>query len=156
MLSWSLWLGFALAVVSSAQAQVRSEVAIDRAQLASDRQAIVAANLPLTEQQAKAFWPLYREYRGEMQKLGDRIEELVLGYAKNQDALSDSQATAMLDDMLAIQRDQVRIKAEWVPKFRKILPTKTATRLYQIENKLDAMLLMDAAEDIPLVETEKR
>ena len=155
---WSICLsiGLALAALSPAVAQVRSDIAADRAQLQSERQAIVAANLPLMEEQAKAFWPVYRDYRAELQKLGDRMVELVLSYAKNSEALSDSQATAMLDESLAIQKEETRIKADWVPKFRKILPTKSVTRLYQIDNKLDALLRYDAARQIPLVESGQK
>jgi hypothetical protein len=152
-----LWAGLALiAFFSSAQAQVRSEIAMDRAQIQSDRQAIMAENLPLTEAEAKAFWPLYREYRGELQKLGDRMEDLVLGYAKSFDVLSDAQATFMLDDALAIERAQAKLKSEWVARFRKVLPTKTVTRMYQIDNKLDSILRYEAAEHVPLVESAKQ
>ncbi len=152
VLNACLAVGLALAAFSSAQAQVQSDIATERSQLQSDRQAIVAANLPLTEEQAAAFWPMYRDYRGEMQKLGDRVVSLVLDYAKNSEALTDDQATAMLDDLLALQKDALKIKTDWVEKFRKILPSKAVTRFYQIENKLDTVLLFEAADQVPLVE----
>ena len=38
--------------------------------LKADRQAVVAANLPLTEGEARAFWPVYKDYRGEIEKIG--------------------------------------------------------------------------------------
>ena len=144
-----------LAALSPAQAQVRSEVAMDRAQLQSDYQAIVAVNLTLTEDQAKVFWPQYRQYRTEMSKVGDRMVELVLGYAKSIDTLTDEQAAKMLDDYLAIKRDELKVRTSWVPKFRKLIPAKSVTRLFQIENKLDAMIMFDAAAEIPLVEDAK-
>src|SRR5262249_51656380 len=144
----------ALAVPASfaqSEARVRDELAVGRADIQADRQAILAANLPLTPDQSKAFWPVYREYRGEMSKLGDRLVELTLGFAKNYDTLTDEQASKMLNDFLSIQKDEARIKAEWVPKFGKVLPPKSLARFYQIENKLDTILRMDAAEGIPLV-----
>jgi len=151
ILSLFLSIGLVLVAFSTAAAQVRSDIAAERAELQSNRQAIVAENLPLTEGEAKAFWPAYREYRGEMQKLGDRLVELFLDYAKNSESLSDSQATAMLDSYLAVQKDEAKIKSDWVPKFRKILPPKVVTRFYQIDNKLDAILRFDAVDRIPLV-----
>jgi len=156
ILSLFLSIGLALVAFSTAAAQVRSDIAAERAELQSNRQAIVAENLPLTEGEAKAFWPAYREYRGEMQKLGDRLVELFLDYAKNSESLSDSQATAMLDSYLAVQKDEAKIKSDWVPKFRKILPPKVVTRFYQIDNKLDAILRFDAVDRIPLVRTGRK
>jgi hypothetical protein len=134
------------------EAQVRQQLASDRATIQADRQAIVAEALPLTEEQAKAFWPLFREYRTEMEKLGDRVMDLMLDYGKNMDTLTDEKATALLDDYLGIQRDEVKVKQSWLPKFRKILPAKTVTRFYQIEGKLDTLLRFEAAAQIPLVE----
>jgi len=156
-LGMSLLIALALAAITStAFAQERQEIATGRAEVQSDRQAIVAANLPLTEEQAKTFWPMYREYRGEMEKVGDRLVELVLGYAKSSETLTDAQATTMLDDFLAIQKDENKIRTAWVPKFRKVLPSRTVTRFYQIENKLDAILRFDAAAEIPMVKSEAK
>ncbi len=145
----------ALVAFTPANAQVRTDVAIDRAQLQSDYQAIVALNMTITDEQGKTFWPLYRQYRGEMSKVGDRMVELVLDYAKNLDAMTDVQASKMLDDYLAIKRDENKLRSSWVPKFRKALAPKAVTRLYQIENKLDAMIMYSAAEEVPLVEDAK-
>jgi len=154
MLSGLVVIGLALVAFSPAQAQVQSDIATGRAQLQSDRQAIVAANLPLTEEQAQAFWPVYREYSLQMQKLGDRMVSLIMDYAKNAATLTDAQATAMLDDYIAIQKDQIKTRSEWVSKFRKVLPPKSVTRFYQIENKLDVMVQYEAADAIPLVDTK--
>jgi len=142
----------ASAVFAQGEAQVRQQLATDRATIQADRQAIVAEALPLTEEQAKAFWPLFRQYRTEMEKLGDRVMDLMIDYGKNMDTLTDEKATALLDDYLAIQRDEIKIKQGYLPKFRKILPAKTVTRFYQIEGKLDTLLRFEAAAQIPLVE----
>ncbi len=50
------------------RAQVQHEIALTRADIQTERQALVAENLPLTEDQAKAFWPMYRTYREEVAK----------------------------------------------------------------------------------------
>ena len=151
-----LWIAAACVAASAAfaqgEAQVRQQLASDRATIQADRQAIVAEALPLTEEQAKAFWPLFREYRTEMEKLGDRVMDLMIDYGKSMDTLTDEKAAALLDDYLGIQRDEVKVKQSWLPKFRKILPAKTVMRFYQIEGKLDTLLRFEAAAQIPLVE----
>ena len=150
------WIAAACLTASAAfaqgEAQVRQQLASDRATIQADRQAIVAEALPLTEEQAKAFWPLFREYRTEMEKLGDRVMDLMIDYGKSMDTLTDEKAAALLDDYLGIQRDEVKVKQSWLPKFRKILPAKTVMRFYQIEGKLDTLLRFEAAAQIPLVE----
>ncbi len=133
-------------------AQVHHEIALTRGEIQAERQAIVAENLPLTDEQSKAFWPLYRDYRAEMAKLGDRFIGLLENYAKNQDTMTDAQAQPMLDEFFAIQKEEIKIKSGWAPKFGKILPAKTVARFYQIENKLDVIIRFALADEIPLVE----
>jgi hypothetical protein len=142
----------ATAAPAQDEAALRQQLATDRATIQADRQAIVAEALPLTEEQAKAFWPLFREYRTEMEKLGDRAVDLMIDYGKSMDTLTDEKAAALLDEYLAIQRDELKVKQAWLPKFRKVLPGKTVTRFYQIESKLDTLLRFEAAAQIPLVE----
>jgi hypothetical protein len=137
-------------------AQAEHEVALTRAQLQTERQAIVAENLPLTEEQAKAFWPLYRDYRGELAKLGDRFATLIENYAKSYETLTDEQAKAMIDEFFAIQKEELKIKTDWVPKFGKVLPPKALARFFQIENKLDAIVRYELADGIPLVKHEPK
>ena len=61
-----------LAPVAIAQMTVHDEIALSRAQIQAERQAIVTATLDLTEAEAKVFWPLYRDYRAEVDKPIDR------------------------------------------------------------------------------------
>ena len=43
------------------------------------------------------------------------------------------------------------MKKGYVKKFKKVLPAKKVARYYQVENKLDAIIDVDLAREIPLV-----
>jgi len=131
-------------------AQARSAIEVTRADIQTDRKAIVAANLPLSDVQAEGFWPIYREYRGEMDQIGDRIVKLITDFAATYGAMTDQKATTMLPEFLAIQKDAVKVKNKYTPRFTKIMPAKSVLRFYQIENKLDTIVMMDLADQIPL------
>jgi hypothetical protein len=133
------------------RAQVQSEIALTRAEIQTERQAIVAENLPLTEDQAKAFWPVYRAYREEMGKLGDRTVALIEDYAKNYETMTDVKAMALIKEMFEIQKKEIAVKTAWTPKFEKVLPGKAVARFFQIENKLDLIVRVEVAAEIPLV-----
>jgi polyhydroxyalkanoate synthesis regulator phasin len=122
-----------------------------RAEIQADRQAVVAANLKLTDAEGAAFWPLYREYRGELSKVGDRMQKLIQDYAKIYDTATAEQAKPMVDEMLAIQQAELKVKESYVPKFRKVIPEVTLARFLQIENKIDALIRLQLAADIPLI-----
>ena len=131
-------------------AQTRSDVEVTRADIQADRKAVVAANLPLTDAQGAAFWPLYQEYRGEMSKVGDRTIKLVTNYAESYDTLTDVQATTLMTEHLAIQRDIVKIKDKYRARFEKVIPPKLVLRFYQVENRLDVILQTGVLSAIPL------
>ena len=49
-----------------------------------------------------------------------------------------------------IETERARLKAKYLPKFKKVLPAKKVVRFYQLENKLHTALLDEMAEKIPL------
>ena len=44
------------------------------------------------------------------------------------------------------------MKREFVPEFAKVLPGRSVARLFQIENKMDAVIRYDLAASIPVVD----
>ena len=126
-----------------------------QADLKADRQAVVAGNLPLTDGEARGFWPVYKEYRGEIEKIGERMAGLISAYAANFATMTDTKADAFFNESLAIERDRLAVREKYVPKIRAVLPAQKAARFFQIENKLDAIVNVTLALEIPLVPTKK-
>ena len=147
-----------LATPSAARAQaVDPWTALQQvlADLKADRQAVVAANLPLSEAEARAFWPVYKDYRAEIEKIGERAAKLIAAYAANFETMTDAKAEAFFKDSLAIDRDRLTAREKYVPKVRAVLPAQKAARFFQIENKLDAIVNVTLASEIPLVRVAK-
>jgi hypothetical protein len=147
-----------LAFATSASAQkVDSWTAMQQLQadLKADRQAVVAGNLPLSEGEAKAFWPVYKEYRGEVEKLGDRAAKVIMAYAANYESMTDTKADAFFNEWMAVERDRVGVREKFVPRIRAVLPAQKAARFFQIENKLDALVNIGIASEIPLLPLKK-
>jgi hypothetical protein len=126
-----------------------------QADLKADRQAVVAENLPLTEGEARAFWPVYKEYRSAVEKIGERVAGLIAAYAANFNSMNDTKADAFFKDLLGIERDRVALRERYVPRVRAVLPATKAARFFQIENKLDAIVNLSIAAEIPLVPLKK-
>jgi len=123
-----------------------------RADIQADRQALVAASLGLTEEEGEAFWPVYREYRSDMAKVGDRMQTLIQDYAEIWDTATEEQAKTMVNQMLAIQRDELKVRKSHLSKFRRVLPEVKVARFLQIENKIDVIVKLGLADVIPLIE----
>lgn len=132
--------------------QERDVIELIKSQLATQRQALVAENLNLTAEQSEVFWPLYREFQSKRGPLIDRRIELLREFRDNFDGLSDEQAAGLIDGWLALEDDIVKLRKQYVKKFRKILPEKTTLRYFQVENKLDTIIDYDLSQVTPLAE----
>jgi len=125
-----------------------------REKLKADKKLLVAANLPLTDAEAKGFWPLYEDYQKELAKLNDQIALLIVDYAKQYNAgtLTDAKARALLDRYLGIEEAEVRMKRAFVPRLAKVLPGLKVGRYMQLENKVRALVKYEIAGEVPLAQ----
>jgi hypothetical protein len=130
--------------------QAAEELQLTREMINNERQALVTRAMDLTPAEMQRFWPLYRQYRVAASKVGDRIVTLITTYADNYQNLTDKVADKLLTEFVHIEAERARLKTQYLPKFKKILPPKKVARFYQIENKLDTALLADISEAIPL------
>jgi hypothetical protein len=129
---------------------ITSELELTRASIQLRRQALVTAAMDLAPKEAEAFWPLYREYRMEMAKVGDRLSKLLVQYSEQYDTLTDAQAATIMDEYLGIEKARNGVRGKFVPRFRKILPARKAMRFFQVDNKLDAVVSAQLASIVPL------
>ena len=118
----------------------------------SNRKALVAINLGLSDDEAAKFWPVYDRYQKEINAVGDRLMAVIQDYATNFHNLSNEKAMQLVEDYLAAEADRVRVRRAYVDAFAKSLPGRKVARLYQIENKIDAILRYDLAATIPVIE----
>jgi hypothetical protein len=118
----------------------------------SNRKALVAANLGLTDDEAAKFWPVYDRYQKEINATGDRLLAVIRTYTANFGSLSNDAALQLVEDFLAVEADRVAVRRTYVAEFAASLPGRKVARLYQIENKMDAVTRYDLAATIPVIE----
>ena len=147
---------FALTTILSLAGSVTfgqaDEIELTRAVIQTERQAIVAANLGLTNEEGQRFWPLFREYRNDVARVGDRAVNMINTYAENYQNLSEDTAEWMLKEFVEIEKAKATVRETWVPRFREVLSSVKLARFFQIENKLDAIVNYDLSESIPLIQ----
>jgi hypothetical protein len=122
-----------------------------RSAMKADRQAVIADVMQFAEAEANAFWPLYRQYRAEMDTVGDGIKHLVIEYAGLYPDVPDVRAKKMLKELADLEQKQVATRAKYLKKFAKVLPAAKALRFAQVESRLDLAVRFEMAAGIPLV-----
>ena len=143
-------------VVSPAVSQDKpaDNMQILRDKVKADKKLLVAANMELTESEAKGFWPVYENYQKDLSAINKRIASLIMSYAEAYRAgnITDEKAQKLTAELVAIEQSEGGLQASYVPKLSKVLPPKKVARYLQIENKIRAAVKYDLAEQIPLVE----
>ena len=141
-----------------ANANTSNQMAADEAaamqltisEIQANRQRVVAENLQLTAEQAPAFWETYRDYANERAKLSEKEVTLIVEFANNYDNMSEEAAKQLVDDHIKIEKNTLKLKQKYLPKFRKVLSQIQTLRYFQIENKLDDIMAYEVNLVIPL------
>ena len=145
-------LGFAMAGL--AQDKPASNLESVHEKLKAEKKLIVTKYMELTESEAKRFWPVYEEYQKDLQKIDQRLLNLLQSYAADyrNNSLTDEKAKKLLDEWIAIENDDAKRRASHAPKVMKVLPPKKAARYLQIENEYRILVRYDLAAIVPLVQ----
>ena len=147
-------LAVALAAPAMAQGTATTNMEILRQKLKADRKLVIAQNLSLTEAEGTAFWPLYDAYQKDLQQINQRMAATIVAYADayNKGPVSNEVAKKLLDEAVAIDEAEAKMRSSAVPKILAVLPATKAARYIQMENKIRAVVRYELAANIPLVQ----
>jgi hypothetical protein len=137
---------------ANSQAALDQNIELMRKDIRSQKKQIVAANVPLTDSEAQAFWPVYDQYTAELTKLGDQKYALIKEYAESYSTMTDAQADDWTKRLLKMDSDVVALRIKYQPSFRKILPPKKAALYGQVERQAQMMIDTSIAMQVPLVQ----
>ena len=123
-----------------------------RKDLQGERADIMAKNLTLTAEQAAKFWPEYAKFQAEQSAILDEqlkgIQQYVASYAK----LDDATALTLVKANLARDAQMQALRTKWLAEFQKIVPTRIAARVIQIDRRLGLAHQLSMSAQIPLIE----
>ena len=117
----------------------------------TEKKAIIKETVQFTEQENKAFWPLYDEYMQTYVKLFKRRVDLEKGLLKDYKTISEKRANIIVDEYFDIVGDSLKAKLAMIKKLRKILPEIKVLKFFQLEEKIEAGFQSLTAESQPLV-----
>jgi hypothetical protein len=154
------WLGAVMLVSAVAARPARAQggiptaaqdqIALTRADIQARRQEIVQSMMDLTPAEGEKFWPLYREYRSEVAKLGDERVKFIERFANQAATMTDDESKKLLDDWFKLRERQLDLQKKYAGRFRKVLPGAKVARFYQVENALDTIVSANLQAAMPV------
>jgi hypothetical protein len=141
---------------SSKSGQVASDQDIQllRKDLRSLKKQLIAANLSLTSTEATKFWPVYDQYQTEYTKIGDAKLALIKEYAQNWGTVTDEQALDYLKRAEEINESVIQLRKKYVPLVNQVLPGKKTATFFQLERRIELLMDVQVASEIPLVQSQ--
>jgi len=135
---------------STTAASVHDDIELTRANIQTRRQEIVQSIMELSPTESEAFWPVYREYRNEVTKLGDERVKFIERFANQANTMSDEESKKLLDDWFKLRERHLGLQKKYAGKFRKVLPGAKVARFYQVENALDTVVSANLQAAMPV------
>jgi len=131
-------------------ANTRDDTELLISQIQTDKRAIVLSTLQLTDAQVQAFTPIYDEYQREMKEVFTRGSQVIEKFAANYGSMTDDAAKDIMKDFFNVRSDRNALVEKYAKKLQKELPATKVLQWVQVENKLNALLDVEAAASVPI------
>ena len=129
---------------------IRADEQIILGQIMADKRAVYAQAMQLTDEESRAFWPVYDEYEARVKKIDDRFIKLVNDYAAKYSTMTDADAREILVAKMKIDRERMDLQQAYTKRIAKALPETKALRYAQIESRIDNELQRKVMLLVPL------
>lgn len=135
-------------------AQTVEDVAnVARAELRTEKSALMTQAMMLTDTQSEKFWPLYREYENELDKITDARLGALKSYSDNYDSMTDKKADELVGDMFDMEKQRLKLREKYYKKMKKALDGVTAARFAQVDRQISTLVDLEIMQMVPLIAT---
>lgn len=135
-----------LICATSGSLKAQSQEQIDK--FNEERKAYFTEKLEFTEQESKAFWPLYNDFQNRKMKLVEDERNTWTYAHKNAENLSDKEILETLEKAYTLKDKQLELEREYYQgKFLEALPTKKVLKLGKVEWDFRRHLLRELRKD---------
>ena len=142
----------ALVIGFAASAQNYNDlVELVRSDLRTEHQAIVQTNLNLDAAQSAVFSPIWDAYSAELKKHWNKRIQLVKDYANQYQTMNDEAAASLMKRMSTLEKENIKLRDTYAKKVAKVLPTTVAARWVQIERRVNMLVELQLANEVPLM-----
>jgi hypothetical protein len=130
---------------------VKDPVELMREDIRHERADLLAKNMHFTADQAAKFWPIYKQYEADRQKIGDERVAAISNYINNVDTMTDAQAITGIKGVLARDDKYNKLRAKYAGLLEKALPGKLVLRFFMIDTYFDDIINLQIISQLPLV-----
>ena len=144
---------FAADASSASEDNIYNYLQLLRSDLNSAKVQLVDSILKLSEDDAKKFWPIYRDYENELGKQAIGRMELIKEFvqAHRDGSFDNGKAKEIAKRWFSTQRARLDLLEKYHSKIEKTLTSVQAGQFLQIENQIGLFIDVTIASEMPTV-----
>ena len=123
-----------------------------RSDIREQKVALISGMMQFSEADDQKFWPVYREYEGDLSAINDERLALIKEYAQTYEKMTDEIANRLAHAVLDLEARRNALKTKYYERLTTILPARTAARVLQVENQILLLLDLQIAASLPVIE----
>ena len=127
-----------------------------RSDIKTQAKFIVSQTMKFSEEDASIFWPIYKEYEIELDKLGDKRLANLRDFANNYDKMTDPKADEIINQAFNYQEDRLKIKRNMYEKLKNKFNSSTAAKFIQLEHQIQLIVDLKINAELPLIKKSQQ
>ena len=143
-------ISFLLAFTNVFAQDMDSYIELLKSDLKTDKKAIITEVMQFDETQSAAFWPIYKEFEFDLDKLSEKRIANIKDFAANYDVMSDEKAKELIENAFDFQDDRLDLNKKYHKKFAEALGPIVAAKYMQLEYEIQLLVDLSINSNLPL------
>ena len=139
------------ASADTSKQNLAQEIKMLRKDVRAEKSRIMGEAMGLDAEQAKKFWPIYKDYDKQLTKLNDVRLGNITAYAQNYSNMTENKADEIVNGAISYHKKRIDLLANTYDKVRAALGAALAARFVQVESQLLNLIDLQIASNLPLI-----
>jgi hypothetical protein len=135
---------------SEKKANLDAYATLLRENVPDEKEQLIALVMFFDEADAAKFWPIYEQYRTELDKLNASAAASMDDYVRNNGNLTEQQADQVVHNQTQFQSQRAALLDKYYGQFKAALGPVTAARFFEAENQLLSLTDLQLSSRLPV------
>jgi len=129
----------------------REYIILLRKNIGAEKAALLGGVMQFDAEDAAKFWPIYRDYDVELNKLNDQRVANIQEYVRTYTQMTDEKADELIKNAMTYQKQRGELLAKYYERVKQELGATTAARFVLVEQQLLTIIDLKIESSLPVV-----
>ena len=122
-----------------------------REDVRSEKAKLLGQVMQFDAEDAAKFWPIYRDYDAELNKVNDLRAANILEYSRSYTDMTEAKADELIKNAMTFQKQRDELLGKYYERVKQELGAITAARFVQVEHQLLTIIDLKIAPALPVI-----